>query len=76
MSMSDVPKDSVLANRLGKTGKSTAKMLEQVMIIIAPRYAVMKGLTGSGSLSSLTSSSFDADDLPSVSGLRGVFVAF
>ena len=36
-SMRDVPQFSTLANRRGKTRKSTARMAMQVMIIMAPR---------------------------------------
>ena len=45
-SMSDVPKLSVFAKRRGNTGKSTARILIHVEIIIEARYVVMNGLTG------------------------------
>lgn len=43
MSINPKPKCSVLANRRGKTGKSTAKMQMAVMMSIEDRYVVTKG---------------------------------
>ena len=74
MSMSDVPKLSVFAKRLGNTaGKSTARMLVQVMIIMAPRYVVMNGLTGKGSRSFAVASCLDSVGWPFASDLAGGF---
>lgn len=49
MSIKDVPQFSTFAKRLGKVRKSTARMTIHVTMIMAPLYAVMKGLIGNGS---------------------------
>ena len=73
-SIRELPKLSVLAKRRGKTdGKSTAKIEVQVLIIMAPRYVVMKGLTGSGSRSLGGCASFLSVGLPFATDLAGGF---
>lgn len=68
-SISEVPQVSTLANLRGNTGKSTAKIAKAVMIIIEPRYAVMKGFFGRNAVAG-------ADAEPFVSLVRWRWLCF